>query len=337
MPYARIVISRYGGPEVLEVVQDDLRAPLSREVRVKVLAAGVSWVEYMMRHGVYPRQPKPPFTPGYDIVGVVDQNGAGAGQYRVGQRVAALMIFGGYSEYVFLPEEALVPVPEELDPADAVCLVLNYVTAYQMLHRTVHVKPGRRMLVHSAAGGVGTALIELGRLAGLEMYGTASHSKRAIVESLGAQAIDYKAEDFVAQIREFTGDGVDLVYDSIGGFHWLRSHRCLRPGGTLVAYGSQSALVNGRKSLPNTLAVFAAAALLFVLPRKRHFTFYSITATRERHPDWFRDDLTALFDLLGEGRIKPVIAERLPWTEARRANELLERGAIEGKIVLTFD
>jgi len=336
MRYRRIVISRFGGPEVLDVVEDNLRDARPGEVRVKVLAAGVSWVEYMMRQNTYPGQPKPPFTPGYDVVGIVDQTGDGANQYRLGQKVAALLIHGGYSEYVFVPAQSLVPVPDELDPAEAVCLVLNYVTAYQMLHRTVQLQTGRRLLVHSAAGGMGTALLQLGRDIGLQMYGTASLSKHGLIEKLGARAIDYKNEDFVAWIRHLTGDGVDLVCDAIGGPHWLRSYRCLRPGGTLVAYGSQVTLVNGRKSFPRTLGVFACAALLYLRPGQRHFKFYSITSARKRNPAWFREDLSTLFQMLRDHRIQPVIATRLPFTEARQANDLLEKGAVQGKIVLTF-
>ena len=336
MRYRRIVIARFGGPEVLDVVEDNLRDARPGEVRVKVLAAGVSWADYMMRQNAYPGQPAPPFTPGYDIVGIVDQAGTGAAQFQLGQKVAALLIHGGYSEYVFVPEEELVPVPDELDPAEAVCLVLNYVTAYQMLHRTVQLQTGRRLLVHSAAGGVGTALLQLGRDIGLQMYGTASQSKHALIEKLGARPIDYKNEDFVEWILHLTGEGVDLVCDSIGGPHWRRSYRCLSPRGTLVAYGSQAMLVNGRKSLPKTLGVFASAALLYLRPGQRSFKFYSITSTCKRHPDWFREDLAALFQMLRDRRIQPVIGARLPFIEARQANQLLEQGAVQGKIVLTF-
>ena len=336
MQYNRIVISRYGGPEVLEITRSELRDAGPGEVRVRVLAAGVSWADYMMRQGAYPRQPKLPFTPGYDVVGIVDQNGSGATRYQVGQRVAALLIYGGYAEYVFVREDELVPVPDDCDSAEAVCLVLNYITAYQMLHRVVQLDRVKRALVHSAAGGVGTALLELGRLAGLEMFGTASKPKHALVRSLGAEPIDYKHQDFVAEIRRLTGDGVDLVCDCIGGWHWLRSYRCLRPKGTLLAFGSQAALVHGHKSTAGTAATFVAAAFLYLRPGSRHFAFYSITAMRDRHPDWFREDLATLFDLLAEGRIKPVVAEHLPWREARRANQLLEQGGAQGKIVLTF-
>jgi NADPH2:quinone reductase len=226
-------------------------------------------------------------------------------------------------------------VPDELDPAEAVCLVLNYVTAYQMLHRTVQLQTGRRLLVHSAAGGVGTALLQLGHDMGLQIYGTASQSKLGLIEKLGARPIDYKNEDFVEWILHLTGDGVDLVCDAIGGPHWLRSYRCLASGGTLVAYGSQAMLVNSRKNFAKTLGVFACAVLLYLRPGQRRFKFYSITSTRKHHPAWFREDLAVLFQMLRDRRIQPVIATRLPFTEARQANQLLEGGAVQGKIVLT--
>jgi NADPH:quinone reductase-like Zn-dependent oxidoreductase len=332
--YSRIVISRLGGPEVLEVVEDELRDAREGEVRVKVLAAGVSWVERMMRHGSYPGQPKPPFTPGYDVVGVVDQRGPGASRFAEGDRVAALTIHGGYAEYVYLREEELVPVPAEVDPAEAVCLVLNYVTAYQMLHRTAQLASGQSALVHSAAGGVGTAFLELARLAGVTTYATASAAKHEIVTRLGGHPIDYRQEDFVRAVRDLTrGAGVDAVFDAVGGRHWLRSGRCLRAGGQLVAYGSQHEVGQNRFS---ALAEDAASALLVLLWPGRRFRFYAITSLKRDHPDWFREDLTALFDLLAQGKIRPVIMDRIPWREARRAQEILDQGAVQGKLVLTF-
>jgi NADPH:quinone reductase-like Zn-dependent oxidoreductase len=332
--YGRIVISRFGGPEVLDVVEDELRDASEGEVRVKVLAAGVSWVERMMRRGSYPGQPKPPFTPGYDVVGVIDQRGPGASRFAEGERVAALTIHGGYAEYVYLREEELVPVPAGIDPAEAVCLVLNYVTAYQMLHRTAELASGRSALVHSAAGGVGTALLELGRLAGITAYATASAAKHELVTRLGGRAIDYRKEDFVRAVRGLTGGaGVDAVFDAVGGRHWLRSARCLRAGGQLVAYGSQHEVGQSRLA---ALAEDAGSALLLALWPGRRFRFYAITSMKRDHPDWFREDLTALFALLAQGKIHPVIMERIPWREARRAQEILDQGAIQGKLVLTF-
>ncbi len=335
--FGRIIIPRYGGPEVLEIGDAELREPRAGEVRVKMLAAGVSWVESMLRHGAYPDQPKPPLTPGYDVVGIVDRGGEGTSRFKAGDTVAALMALGSHAEYVYVAEEELVPVPAGLDPGEAVCLVLNYVTAYQMLHRVARLQGGQRILVHSAAGGVGTALVELASLAGLESYGTASHGKLDLVSRLGAHAIDYRSEDFVAAVHALAADGVDAAFDAIGGTNWLRSSRCLARGGVLVAFGAQGALAGGVRHRGTELAGFASGALLYLLQaiNRRRFTFYSITAERRRHADWFVADLTALFQLLAAGKIHPIVARRFPWRDARAANELLESGTVQGKIVLT--
>src|SRR5947207_10106946 len=170
----RIIVAHYGGPEELRVAYDDCPEPKGGEVRVKVLAAGVSFPDVMMREGIHPETPRVPFTPGWDLVGVVDRLGDGVSGIEPGQVIAALPISGAYAEFVCLPKRELVPVPSGLDAAEAVSLVLNYVTAYQMLHRSAKVRPGQRVLIHGAAGGVGSALLQLGRLAGLEMYGTCS-------------------------------------------------------------------------------------------------------------------------------------------------------------------
>ena len=174
MRYTRIVVAHYGGPDALRVVEAECPEPARGEVRVRVLAAGVSLPDVLAREGVHPETPATPFTPGWDLVGVVDRVGPGVSGVEPGQTVAAMPIHGAYAELVCLPSDELVPVPAGMDPAEAVSLVLNYVTAYQMLHRSTHVAAGQRALVHGASGGVGTALLQLGRLAGLEMYGTCS-------------------------------------------------------------------------------------------------------------------------------------------------------------------
>jgi NADPH:quinone reductase-like Zn-dependent oxidoreductase len=326
MKYSRIICSRLGGPEVLVLAEEDLRDPRAGEVRVRTLAAGVAWADCMMRRGSYPGQPRPPFTPGYDVVGVVDQCGRGATRCAPGQTVSSLTVRGGYSEYIYLPEDELVPVPPGLDPAEAVSLVLNYVTAYQMLHRAVAVRTGDRILVHSAAGGVGTALLQLARLQGLRVLGTASAGKHELVQKLGGEPIDYRAEPFEEAVHRMAPAGVQAAFDPIGGWHWLRSRRCVAAGGSVIAYGSQ-----GAGKLEDV-----ASFVLLSLWRGRRFAFYSITAMKQRDPEDFRQDLSALIGLLAERRIEPVIGARLPWKEAARANEMLETGAVQGKIVLTF-
>src|SRR5512146_1508865 len=238
MRHTRIVVSRYGGPETLEVVEEECPEPKAGEVRVRVQAAGVSLPDLMMTEGIHPETPTLPFTPGWDLVGVVDRLGDGVSGLEPGQIVAALPISGAYAEFVCLPQRELVPVPSGLDAAEAVSLVLNYVTAYQMLHRSAKVRAGQRALIHGASGGVGTALLQLGRLAGLELYGTCSPRGAAAVSDLGGVPIDYRSQDFVEEIRRLTGEGVDAVFDPIGGAHLWHSRKALRPGGRVVGYGN---------------------------------------------------------------------------------------------------
>ena len=213
----RIIVTHYGGPDALQVVEEECPEPKRGEVRVRVLAAGVALPDIMAREGVHPETPLVPFTPGWDLVGVVDKIGGGISGIEPGQIVAALPIHGAYAEFVCLPQRELVPVPFGLDAAEAVRLVLNYITAYQMMHRSAQVRPGQRVLIHGAAGGVGSALLQLGRLAGLEMYGTCSSQRMSAVSDLGGIPIDYRHLDFVKEIQRLTSEGVDVVSDGIGG------------------------------------------------------------------------------------------------------------------------
>src|SRR5512145_1318947 len=242
MRHRRIIVAHYGGPDTLGVVEDNCPEPRNGEVRVRVLAAGVSLPDIMAREGVHPETPPLPFTPGWDLVGVVDRLGNGVSGIEPGQTVAALPIHGAYADFVCLPQRELVPVPSGLDAAEAVSLGLNYVTAYQMMHRSVKVRPGQRALIHGAAGGVGTALLQLGRLAGLVMYGTCSSRGAPAVSDLGGVPIDYQHQDYVKEVRRLTGEGVDVVFDPIGGTHLWNSRKALRPGGMVVGYGLITAI-----------------------------------------------------------------------------------------------
>jgi NADPH:quinone reductase-like Zn-dependent oxidoreductase len=310
-----------------------LPEPKPGEVRVKVLVAGAAFTDVLIRKGIYPDvKEKPPFSPGYDMVGVIDKLGEGATHFKVGQRVADLTVIGAYSEYLCLPESRLTPVPEGLDPAEAVGLVLSYVTAYQMLHRVARIKRGQRILVHGAGGAVGTAILQMGKLMELEMYGSVSKSKLELARRLGATPIDYKSEDFVEAILRLTNDGVDAVFDPIGGDSFKRSFRVLKQGGRLVAYGFYDSGMGKGGSIPLD---FMKLQLWNLLPNGRSTAFYSIGSLRHKQAAWFSEDLTKLFDLLAQNKIKPVIAARMPLAEARRAHELIERAEVQGKIVLT--
>ena len=206
MSTTRVVVDHFGGPEVLKVVEEDDPRPGPGEVRVKVLAAGVSFTDAQLRAGTYlPGAPKPPFTPGYELVGVVEELGPGCSRLRVGDRIGALTVWGADADRVCVPESGAVEVPEDLDPGEVLSLLFPYMTAYQVLHRTAKAKRGETVLVHGAAGRVGVAALELGAVAGLRLYGTASARDRAKVEALGAVAIDYRNEDFLARVREEAG------------------------------------------------------------------------------------------------------------------------------------
>lgn len=343
MKHTRIVVSHYGGPNVLQVIEEECPEPKDGEVRVRVLAAGVSLPDILAREGVHPETPPAPFTPGWDLVGVVDRLGDDVSGVESGQMVAALPISGAYAEFICLPPRELVPVPSGLDSAEAVSLVLNYVTAYQMLHRSAEVRRGQRVLIHGAAGGVGTALLQLGRLAGLEMYGTCSARGASAVSGLGAIPINYQQLDFAKEIHRLTGEGVDVVFESIGGTHIWRSRKALRPGGKVVAYGLTSSLREGRlasgrpgrRRRLHGIPIFGLCIVAsWLLPGRKWVVPYSIQWLKRLRPALFRQDLIALFDLLQQQKIKPLIARRFSLVEARQAQEHLGRGGVTGKIVL---
>ena len=347
----RVVVDHYGGPEVLNVVEGDDPQPARGEVRVRVLAAGVSFTDSQLRAGTYiPGGPKPPFTPGYELVGIVAELGPGCSRLKVGDRIGALTVWGADAEQVCVPEAGAVRVPEDLDPAEVLSLVFTYMTAYQVLHRTAKVKRGERLLVHGAAGRVGVAMLELAAVAGLQVFGTASARDREQVERLGAVAIDYRSEDFLARVRELTGDGVDVVSDSLGGPISLRSFRALRPGGRLVVFGRYDTLKDGHKDWSAVLEWYASVVAVFAwgkLSPRRRVMKYQVQKFREssqqrdgavggepRYAEWFQEDFAVLLDLLRRGEIHPSVAERLPLADARHAHELLESAASKGKLVL---
>jgi NADPH:quinone reductase-like Zn-dependent oxidoreductase len=210
-----------------------------------------------------------------------------------------------------------------------VCLVVNYLTAHMAMHRAANVQSGERILVHGAAGGVGTALLQLGKLAGLEMYGTASKYNHEIVSAFGATPIDYRTEDFVERVRSLTGDGVDVVFDPVGGARQLwRSYRALRKGGRLVWFGVAATKKQGLRVIPLTLLT---VGLLRLIPDGKQVP---LTPDLGKEKAWYLETLAELLDLLAAGKIKPVVADRIPLVEAARAHERLERGGYAGKVVL---
>jgi NADPH:quinone reductase-like Zn-dependent oxidoreductase len=329
-----IVLTGAGGPEMLQVTQGDGAHPGKGEVRVRVEASGVSFAEVQMLRRRYPNQPKFPFVPGYDLVGVVSELGAGVTGVRVGDRVAAMTRTGAWRTHVVVPAARVVPVPAALDPGLAVAVAMNGVTAWQMVHDVARVRPGQTVLVHGAAGGVGTLLVQLAKLAGARVLGTASAAKHDIVRSLGAEPIDYRAGSVPAAVRSLAPAGVDAVFDHVGGRNLDESYEVLADGGILINYGSASTLRDdGHRLMPfvTTIRRFAGWWLgrLAGRGRGRRATFYYVPQGPR-----FTAALTEVFALVVRGELTPQIAQRLPLSAASEALALLVDGKASGKVVL---
>ncbi len=343
MEWQHIRIARFGGPEVLELAEQSVVPnPGPDEVRIKVLAAGTGFTDTFIRRGRYPDFRGPlPFTPGYELVGTIDQTGSGVDTFRTGQLVADLCVVGGYTQYAIRPARFLVPVPDEIDPGQAVCIPLAYLTAWQMLTRLAHLQAGATILVIGASGTVGTALLDLARHFGLKAIGTCSAANIPAVEHFGATAIDYRAGNFVSSVHVLTanrkgGPGVDAVFDAIGGSHFSRSFACLARGGLLVGYGFQT-MATGASGLLSAALGLARLKLwnsLSPIFGGRHAAFYSITARRSVQPEEFTADMATLFGLLRDRAIHPVVIDRQPLAAARAVHARIDAGGLGGKIVL---
>lgn len=322
--YKSIVVTKRGGLEVLQIVENELHPPSSREVRVKILASPVCQDDIAVRVGNRPFLAKLPFTPGYSILGTVDAVGDGVTEFSVDDCVAALTTFGGHAEYIYVAAEKLAHVPDGLDAAETVTLILNYLLAYQVLHRVARVKAGDKVLIVGASGGVGTAFLQLGHLAGIQMYGLASPEKHKTLTEYGAIPIDYWKQDFVEVLRRAEPDGLDYVFNGMGEEVFERGLSVLRRGGVLVHYGG-----------PQSLARFALLLIKYVfynlLPNGKKIEGYG---THRLGVELFKQDWANLFRLLEEGRIKPIVAAKFPILEAMKAYELLESGQVTGNIVL---
>ena len=323
-----------GGVETLQDVTLPVVEPGPKQVRLAVRATGAGGTDVTMRRGRYMFAPPYPFVPGYEVLGDVEAVGSGVRDVRIGERVAALVVHGGYAEKILVPADEVVAVPAGLDDGEAIALVLNYVTAYQAIHRSARLQAGQTAFVTGASGGVGTALVELIALAGARAIAAASPAHHALLRSLGATPLDSRGEraQLSARVRELAPDGVEAAFDTLGGRFVAECTRATRRGSWVVGIGFSSTMKDGvpsRFGFIHTLAaVFAGTRL-----RGRRGTFYGITAQYRRDHEPFREDLKTLFGLLAAQRIRPRIAARLPLLAAREAGAMLERGGVAGKIV----
>ena len=323
-------VRRFGSAEELEVVDAPVPRAKRGEVRVRILAASIEYTDITIRRHLYPWVRKsPPFVMGYDFVGLVDQIGDGVTGFELGNRVADMTMVGSNAAYRTRKAGLLTRVPEGVDSAEAAAVILSWTTAYQLLHRSACVTPGQRVLVHGAAGAVGQALLVLGKKAGLELWGTCRGKHAQLVRDLGAVPIDYEREDFT---RVLPG-GFDVVFDGIGEDGFRRSLRSLASDGLLSFYGYSAGVQRGLGS--GDIGMWMARLWLQRwFPHGKRVRSYSINVMRAVHPEWFKEDLARLFDMLAKGEIRPRVAERISFDRVADAHRRLEAGGLDGKLVL---
>lgn len=332
-------ITKAGGPEVLAVRESADPEPGPGEVRIAARAAGLNFAEVMARQGLYPDAPKPPCVVGYEVAGVVDAVGAEVAGLQAGQRVLALVRFGGHADTVCAPAERVLPMPDDLGFVDGAALPVNYLTAYHMLFRVAQLRPGARVLVHMAAGGVGIAVLQLCRtVPGVVTFGTASAAKHEVLREEGCtHPIDYRTEDYAARVRDLTGgEGVDLVLDPLGGRDWKRGLGLLRPVGQLIAYGFANLHAGERRSVRRLIGQFAGVPLLtpFAMMNRNQ----TVSGVNLGHlwgrPDLLREELSALLGLWSAGAVRPRIDGVFPFAEAAAAHRRIGGRRNIGKVVL---
>lgn len=328
-----LMLRKFGGPDGFAVVERPVPEPGAGEVLVKVLAASVQFTDVMLRKGQYPDlKEKPPLVLGYDLVGEVMKVGPDVASPSVGQRVADMTVTGSYAQYRTLEAGRTTVVDAALDPAEATSLVLSWMTAYQLLHRDARVRKGQKLLVIGAAGAVGQALVVLGKLAGCELWGAAGARHAGLVRALGATHVDSDG----AEYRQALPEGFDAAFDGIGERGFSRTWRALGARGHLSAFGV-SAAIQRNASLLRVGLWFAKLWWWNRFSGGRSTSFFSITSARKKHPDWFAADLAQLLGMLKRGEIKPRVAERVALGAVADAHARIERGGLEGKIVLIPD
>ena len=334
----RIVLPGIVEPEGLVLESVPTPAPAAHEVLVDVEASGVSFAEQSMRRGRYPGQPAFPFVPGYDLVGRVRAVGPAGDPALVGRRVAVATKTGGWATRAIVPAADLVPVPEGVDADAAEAVVVNGLTAWQMLVRTARVRPGGTVLVHGASGGVGTVLVQLARVRGLRVIGTASTRHHDALRALGVDPVDNRAGDPYAAVRRLAPEGVDAVFDHLGLESARHSFRLLRRGGALVVYGTAVEKDTDTSVLSLFAAMLSRIALWNLLPNGRRASFYDFWGGRRLRPAAFRrrqhEDLAAVFALVADGTVVPHIAARFPLERAAEALALAESRTVRGKVVI---
>jgi NADPH:quinone reductase-like Zn-dependent oxidoreductase len=338
-----VVLTGHGGPEVLQV-QERPDPPVGPgQVRIAVRAAGLNFAETMARVGLYPDAPKIPCVLGYEVAGEVESVGEGVADYEAGDRVMAGTRFGGQAELVTVDQAQVLPLPKQLDFEQGAAFPVNYGTAYAALVVMGGLKPGERVLIHAAAGGVGISATQLARNIGAEIFGTASPAKHDAIREHGvAHAIDYRNQDFEREVMRITGgEGIDLAIDALGPSSFRKDYRLLRSGGRLVMYGVSETTSEGSRDLAATLKSLARMPLatmpwwksLQMMNENKGVFGLNMLSWWDREGNL--DRVTGpLMEDLEAGRLDPVVAEAFPFERAGDAHRFLAERRNIGKVVL---
>jgi NADPH:quinone reductase-like Zn-dependent oxidoreductase len=338
-----VVLTGHGGPEVLQV-QERPDPPVGPgEVRVAVKAAGINFADTMARVGLYPEAPKPPCVIGYEVAGEVESVGDGVDSHKPGDRVMAGTRFNGQAELITVPEDQAIPYPKKWSFEQAAAFPVNYGTAYAALVTMGGLRAGDRALIHAAAGGVGISAVQIAKVIGAEVFGTASGSKHDAIRAQGVRhAIDYRTQDFEAEVRRITnGEGVDVIIDATGPTNFRKDYRLLREGGRMVMFGMTEASTGTGRSIPRLVSSLARMPLattpwwksLGTMSENKMVGGLNMLAWWDREKSLDRV-LEPLEDLLAVGEMKPVVAESFPFERAGDAHRFIAERQNIGKVVL---
>jgi NADPH:quinone reductase-like Zn-dependent oxidoreductase len=333
----QVWITRTGGPEVLEVREAPDPEPGPGQVRIRVAAAGLNFADTSARIGLYPDAPKLPAVMGYEVSGTIDKVGPGV-KAALGARVLSFTRFGGQSEAVVVPESQAVPIPDDLSFEKAAAIPVIYTTAWVMLVWLGNVRRGEKVLVHAAAGGVGTAALQICRAKGAEVIGTASRSKHARLKELGiAHAIDYTSEDFEVEVLRLTnGRGVDIVLDAVGGESLAKSYRCLAPLGRLFTFGGSGFAPKGKRNPVHMLKALLAMPTFkpFALMDKNRGVFGVNLGHLWGETEMLRTIMADIMALVRSTQLDPIVDQTFPFDRAADAHRCLQERKNFGKVLL---
>jgi len=333
------VITRFGRSGLLKIREDwPVPDPAEDEVRIRVRAVGLNFADVMARLGLYPNIPSPPFVPGIEVAGEIDALGHGVTSVSRGKRVVAFTPQGGYAEYACTKAAHVYQIPDEVPWTDAAALGVTYMTAYHGLITLAHAQPGERLLLHAAAGGVGTAALQLSHILGLRVLATAgSAAKTDLARSLGAdRVVNYREEDFAQAARSWSGNqGVDVVMDSVGGRVFREGWRILAPMGRYVLFGF--AAVAGRRTYNRFRALRELMAMPLLFPHtllQRNVSLHCFNLYFIVHKsDYLRQAMDEILHWYKEGRIRPVVRSVVPFDQIANIHQQIQQRGTVGKVV----